>query len=90
MLLGRLLGLPVLLTGLAAVPTAGLGAVPTVVNIGGLFPRFRTATSSYSLDSSGVRRYAAFVQAIREINNKSDGVVDDLLPHTQLEGASVT
>ena len=45
---------------------------------------------SGSLDSSGVRRYAAFVQAIREINNKSDGVVDDLLPHTQLEGASVT
>ena len=71
-------GAPVLLILSAAVAT-----VP-VVRIGGLFPRFRTVASSYSHDSSGVRRYTAFVQAIREINDKSDGVADDLLPNTQL------
>ena len=55
-----------------------------IVRIGGLFPRFKTSAANYAKDTSGVRRYTAFVQAIREINNKTDGIADDLLPQTKL------
>ena len=60
-----------------------VGAVP-VVHLGGLYPRFSTASKNFKLDTSGVRRFTAFVQAIREINNKSDGIADDLLPNTHI------
>ena len=68
---------------LADVPVVNIGGL-TRVNIGGLFPRFKTSAAGFTRDDSGTRRFAAFVQAIREINNKTDGVADDLLPHTQL------
>jgi ABC-type branched-subunit amino acid transport system substrate-binding protein len=55
---------------------------PAVVRLGGLFPKFRVGSDTP--DTSGVRRLTAFVQAIHEINNKSDGVADHLLPRTQL------
>ena len=61
------------------------GCAPDVVRLGGLFPRFRTAASDYSKDLSGIRRYVAFVQAIQEINNKTDGIADNLLPNTRIE-----
>ncbi len=54
----------------------------STVRIGGLFPRFRMDGSK---DLSGIRRFVAFVQAIREINNKTDGVADHLLPSTRIE-----
>jgi ABC-type branched-subunit amino acid transport system substrate-binding protein/uncharacterized membrane protein YgcG len=54
------------------------------VNIGAMFPLFRTDASR---DLSGARRLAAFTMAIAEINNKSDGVADSLLPGTSLKVA---
>ena len=43
--------------------------------------------ASYGLDLSGVRRFSSFYLAIQEINNKSDGVADHLLPDTNLSFA---
>ena len=63
------------------------GGAQHVVRLGGLFPRFKTAESGFKLDNAGVRRLTAFVMAIREINNKTDGIVDDLLPNTTLQFA---
>ena len=71
------------LTILSACILIAAAAVP-VVRIGGLFPRFKTAAAGYARDESGNRRFSAFVQAIREINNKSDRIADDLLPQTSL------
>lgn len=64
-------------------PLVGLLALP-YVRIGGLFPRFKTSAAAFGLDTSGVRRLTAFVQAVNEINNKTDGIADDLLPNTRL------
>ena len=62
-----------------------LSGVP-VVRIGGLFPFHSTADAS-SADVSGLARVASFLLAIAEINDKSDGVADDLLPNTRIEVA---
>ena len=32
------------------------------------------------MDIGGVQRFAGFLMAVREINDKSDGIMDDLLP----------
>jgi hypothetical protein len=37
-----------------------------------------------NVDNDMVQRLAAFLMAIREINNKTDGIADDLLPDTEL------
>ncbi|KAL1512389.1 hypothetical protein AB1Y20_005647 [Prymnesium parvum] len=55
---------------------------PSVVHLGVLLPMFSTPEAGYSPISWSPR--AGVYQAVREINNKSDGVGDDLLPHTQL------
>ena len=60
---------------------------PACVRIGGLFPKFKTAAHNFKLDTSGIRRLSSFYMAINEINNKSDGVADKLLPHTELRFA---
>eukprot|EP00966_Prymnesium_polylepis_P280195 6473822-Prymnesium_polylepis.1 len=62
------------------VPSAGV----SIVRIGALFPIFKTAAAGYGLDASGVRRFTSFYLALKEINDKNDGVADDLLPNTQL------
>ena len=36
------------------------------------------------VDNYMVQRLAAFLMAVREINNKTDGVADDILPDTKL------
>ena len=70
---------------LFAICCGSASATPiSTVRLGGLFPRFRTAASGYSKDNSGIRRFVAFVQAIQEINNKTDGVADHLLPNTRI------
>ena len=38
----------------------------------------------FAQDSSGIRRFSSFLLAVHEINNKSDGVADELLPNTVL------
>ena len=65
---------------------ASLAAAGNVsqVRLGALFPMFKTQAASYSMDASGIDRFSAFKLAIDEINNKTDGVADDLLPNTQL------
>ena len=53
--------------------------------IGALFPMVRSRASNYRLDTGGILRLHAFLMAIDEINDKSDGVDDWLLPLTRLE-----
>ena len=62
------------------VPETGV----STVRIGALFPMFKTEAAGYGLDTSGVRRFSSFYMALKEINDKSDGVADHLLPNTQL------
>ena len=54
----------------------------STLRIGALFPMLK---SSGSLDQSGMLRLGAFLMAIDEINNKTDGIADDLLPKTRLD-----
>jgi len=62
-----------------------LSGVP-VMRIGGLFPFYSTADASSS-DAAGLARVASFLLAVGEINDKTDGAADDLLPNTQIEVA---
>ncbi|KAL1498936.1 hypothetical protein AB1Y20_013457 [Prymnesium parvum] len=55
--------------------------IPTV-RVGVLLPAFGTAAAGY-LPVSWTPLLGVY-QALREINNKSDGVADELLPNTQL------
>ncbi len=54
---------------------------PEVIKVGGFFNPF---DESGKFDSAGAQYLASFLMAIREINNKSDGILDDLLPGTEL------
>ena len=65
-------------------PSGAWATPPATVNIGGLFPMFKTSAASYAKDASGIDRLSAFKLAIDEINDKTDGVADNLLPNTQL------
>ena len=61
--------------------TASLTPIPPPVRIGALLPRQLT---SGKVTSYGPACLTSVVMAIEEINNKSDGVADDLLPNVQL------
>ena len=53
--------------------------------MGGLFPQFRLDSSgNYVVSSSGNRNVHAVQIAIDRVNNKKDGMYDDLLPNTQV------
>ena len=53
--------------------------------MGGLFPQFRLdSAGNYVVSSSGNRRVHAVQMAIDRVNNKKDGMYDDLLPNTQV------
>jgi ABC-type branched-subunit amino acid transport system substrate-binding protein len=65
----------------SAYPPYAFDRPPAVVKIGGLFTPFR---KDGSLDVEQAECLQAFLMAINEINNKSDGVMDDLLPNTEL------
>ena len=56
-------------------------STPQVVKIAAYFKPF---DDEGNVDSFMVQHLAAFLMAVREINNKSDGVCDDLLPHTRI------
>ena len=49
--------------------------------MGGLFPQFFVDGSG--IDELGVRQMAGVQLAIDRLNNKSDGVYDNLLPNKQ-------
>ena len=53
--------------------------------MGGLFPIFRQETSFWN---PGVQRMSAVVMALHEINDKNDGLHDDILPNFQVEHKS--
>ncbi|KAL1495369.1 hypothetical protein AB1Y20_016744 [Prymnesium parvum] len=55
---------------------------PRTIRLGLLLPMFGTEASGFSRFSWSPR--AGVYQALREINNKTDGVEDHLLPNTQL------
>lgn len=55
--------------------------LPEILKIG-LF--LDTFAENGHLDIAGVQRLAAFLMAVREINNKTDGIADDLLPNTKI------
>ncbi|KAL1499616.1 hypothetical protein AB1Y20_011815 [Prymnesium parvum] len=65
----------------------GCAPIPAAkqVRLGVLLPMFGTEAVGYSVYSWSPR--VGVYQALREINNKSDGVADELLPHTQLRFA---
>ena len=58
--------------------------------IGALFPMFINAAgaSAGAIDTGGVQRMHGFLMALREINNKTDGIGDNLLPNTTLKLAA--
>eukprot|EP00966_Prymnesium_polylepis_P279386 6454467-Prymnesium_polylepis.1 len=58
----------------------------SVVRLGVLLPTFGSETQSFRpLQNSS--RLVPIYQALLEINNKTDGIADHLLPHTHLEFA---
>ena len=57
----------------------------SLVRLGVLLPMFGTASSEYTLLDKSAR--AGAIQALHELNNKTDGVMDHLLPHTQIRFA---
>uniref|UniRef100_A0A7S2BXW5 Receptor ligand binding region domain-containing protein n=1 Tax=Haptolina brevifila TaxID=156173 RepID=A0A7S2BXW5_9EUKA len=72
---------------LVATLAAVRGAAPESVWLGALFPRFRTSAYNFATDMTGIQRLTAFHLAITEINNKTDGVADELLPNTRIDFA---
>ena len=62
-----------------------LAALLQVVFVGGLFPQFRLdRKGNFFIDQGGVRRMAGALLAFDRVNNKTDGVYDNLLPNTQV------
>ena len=70
---------------LLAATSCAAASKPATARLGGLFPMFHS--DSTSPDAFGIPCFAAFRLALREINNKTDGVADELLPDTRLEFA---
>ena len=55
------------------------------LHIGGLFAQFSLdSEGKYVVDQAALRQMSAVQMAIDRVNNKSDGVYDDLLPNTQV------
>ena len=53
--------------------------------IGGLFAQFSPdSTGEYEVDQTGLRLLPAVQMAINRINDKSDGIYDELLPRTKV------
>ena len=74
------------LIGLFAGLLAGLARASTTpprdnVRVGAQFPIYKSGSRE---DSGGRRRQAAFLLALAHVNDKTDGLWDDLLPQTNL------
>eukprot|EP01041_Mallomonas_annulata_P011949 gene11949-25035_t len=54
---------------------------PDRANIGLIVPKFTDSGESHSV---GAHVLAASMMALREINNKTDGIANDILPYTSL------
>jgi ABC-type branched-subunit amino acid transport system substrate-binding protein len=64
-------------------PPYAFETAPAIVKIGGLFSAFVDGGSL--LDKENAEFLSMFLMAVQEINNKTDGIHDDLLPNTQLK-----
>ncbi|KAL1522821.1 hypothetical protein AB1Y20_017790 [Prymnesium parvum] len=76
------LHVPIFVSGDFPPPSPPARVIVSEVRIGLLLPMFETEAAGYS-NVVWSPRVGAY-QALREINNKSDGIADDLLPETQL------
>ena len=57
-----------------------------VLLVGGLFAQFRDiGRSRYIVDPAGSRLLPAVQMAINRVNNKTDGIFDELLPGTKVQ-----
>eukprot|EP00595_Chromulina_sp_UTEXLB2642_P002549 CAMPEP_0196767986 /NCGR_PEP_ID=MMETSP1095-20130614/42206_1 /TAXON_ID=96789 ORGANISM="Chromulina nebulosa, Strain UTEXLB2642" /NCGR_SAMPLE_ID=MMETSP1095 /ASSEMBLY_ACC=CAM_ASM_000446 /LENGTH=237 /DNA_ID=CAMNT_0042136931 /DNA_START=478 /DNA_END=1188 /DNA_ORIENTATION=- len=62
--------------------------VPSTIYIGGQFRTiYLTSQGEIYLDIIGQQQQASFIVAINQINDKTDGIYDDLLPNTKIEFA---
>ena len=54
---------------------------PNTFRLGAMFPNYKAGSASppFSVDNSGQKRFAAARLAIEEINNKTDGILDDVM-----------
>jgi ABC-type branched-subunit amino acid transport system substrate-binding protein len=68
---------------MSAYPPYAFDGPPSIVKIGGLFSAFVDGGST--LDKENAEFLSMFLMAVDEINNKTDGIHDDLLPNTQLK-----
>ena len=59
-------------------------ALLQVVLVGGLFAQFTSNGEQSAINQAGVRQMAAVQMAINRVNNKHDGLFDELLPLTQV------
>jgi ABC-type branched-subunit amino acid transport system substrate-binding protein len=66
-----------------AYPPYAFATAPSIVKIGGIFSAFIDGGST--LDKENAEFLSVFLMAVKEINNKTDGIHDDLLPNTQLK-----
>eukprot|EP01041_Mallomonas_annulata_P009357 gene9357-19409_t len=57
----------------------------TSAQIGLIAPKMSLFGSTVSINVAGNQAIAATIMAIREINNKTDGIADDILPNTLLK-----
>jgi len=59
---------------------------PKEIFIGFVFPMF-DYTHPYLVNRNGIQYLAAFLMAVKDINDKTDGIRDDLLPKTKIKFA---
>jgi hypothetical protein len=78
----RLVALASILLVGQSLETTALTFPPATLHIGGFFAPVSPKGSVYT---SQAEHLAAFVMAVNDINNKNDGIYDDLLPDTQFE-----
>lgn len=62
-------------------PPYSLATTPSVLKIGGIFSPF---SSIGTIDVSQAENIAALLLAVKQINDKSDGIADHLLPDSQI------
>jgi hypothetical protein len=59
-----------------------LAAAPASINLGGIFSQLNSAGLP---DANALQAQAAFIIAVNQINNKTDGIFDDILPDTMIK-----
>jgi hypothetical protein len=58
------------------------GGQETILNVGGVFSFINKKDTH---DAAGSQQFAALRMAVNEINDKTDGIFDDLLPDVQIK-----